>query len=291
MKLSRWGLVGTTVACLLAAAIAAGTVKAAARTATSSPAKSAVKWSAKADEGSFTILLFTFPGSDHVKNAAQGKEETAKYTKWKNLQVVNKADTSDLIMGRFRSPREAEPTLKKVRAYKTPANIQLFAHAILIPVPGTDFGPPEWNILKTNAAFSVAMAEFYDVPEASYVGRKKLAVDCVSLLRKDGEEAYYYHGPVKSIVCVGCFTEEDYPAVWSAGKRTREIRNARIKEILAKHLKLAVNGVEELVVLPGPDNSKQKFATASYILEIPREEAQKDASFNRTGNAEPRKNP
>jgi len=48
---------------------------------------------------------------------------------------------------------------------------------------------------------------FYD--DSAGEGFREAAEEAVAKLREDGEEAYYYHGPNRSLICIGLFTEDD----------------------------------------------------------------------------------
>lgn len=76
-----------------------------------------------------------------------------------------------------------------------------FLEARLVPVPTDDVGPPEWNVRTCPNAYTLHVAEFYNTGQ--FNERKAVAVQYCGMLREKGYEAYYWHGPRVSLVCVG----------------------------------------------------------------------------------------
>jgi hypothetical protein len=234
-------------------------------------------------DAAYSILLQIVPGEDHVKNAATLKNEVAAASGWGDVFVVHKAGWSELYHGHYVSMAQAQSDLKKTKAWRNAAGAQPFAQAMIMALPGKETGPPEWGLLRTSGTFTVVVAEFYDVPEASYVGRKDFAVRCCREFRSQGLEAYYYHGPVKSFVCIGSFPESSYPSVDRNGRIERAVKDDRIAAILKRFTYLAVNGRQEILIVGAKTGKPTKLATASYVMEIPRQEDNAGAnSFGRS---------
>jgi hypothetical protein len=150
-------------------------------------------------DAAYSILLLIVPGEDHVKNAATLKNDVTAASGWGDVFVVHKAGWSELYHGHYASMEQAKSDLKKTKAWRNAAGAQPFAQAMIMALPGKETGPVEWNLLHASGMFTVTMAEFYDVPEASYVGRKDFAVRCCREFRSMGLEAYYYHGAVAHV--------------------------------------------------------------------------------------------
>ncbi len=219
----------------------------------------------------YTILLYVVTTPTHKQDAERDKQTVIDTAGWDDIYVVHKAGWSELYRGRYSTESSAKRAAAKAKKYRTPAGGQPFVRATVMPLPEEDVGPPEWNMTRTGGMFTVAVAEFYDVPAAGYVGRKKFAVDCCRAFRNDGLEAYYYHGPAKSIVGIGSFGESAYPSVRRNGQFRRIVSDARMSDILKKFPNLAVNGREEVTILNPDSPHPGKVATASYIMEIPRD--------------------
>ncbi len=236
------------------------------------------------ENASYTILLCIFRGENHMAEARNTKSTLERTTSWHDLFVVHKVGWSELYRGKYMSMEEAQGDLKKVKAWRDSLGAQPFTMAMVMALPGKEVGPPEWNLLRTTGVFTMVVAEFYDVPEASYVGRKDFAVRCCREFRAEGLEAYYYHGPAKSFVCIGSFPEASYPSIREGGEIKRVAKDERIKAILKRFPYLAVNGRQEVFVVHSKSGESQKLATSSYVMEIPRQEDTAGANpFSRSG--------
>ena len=84
---------------------------------------------------------------------------------------------------------------------------RFFAEAIKTPAVGKRVERPEWALTKNSGKYSLQVASFF--PEGGYRDVYASAVQYVEQLRKEGCEAYYYHGPSWSLVTVGSFGSED----------------------------------------------------------------------------------
>ena len=238
-------------------------------------------------EGGFTILLAVLATPDHVEQAKNYKENTEKDTDWDGLYIVHEAAHSDLYRGRYASAKTARGDLAKAKEYLTPIGVPVFARAMIVPLGGEDIGPAEWNLKNVEGAFTVVVAEFYNDPARGISGRKQYAVDNCRDLREKGYDAYFYHGPVKSLICIGNFPESSYPAVAEAGEVSRVIRDPRIDRIFEAFPSLAVNGYQEIIYLDPREGRKQKVFTRIYLMAIPKED-DFETTFNRSGDAESR---
>jgi hypothetical protein len=222
------------------------------------------------DNANVTILLCLMTGANHVTDADTYKNTLARETGWRDVFVVHKTDWSELYRGRYLSATQAEQDLRASQAWRDSQGMQPFARALVMPLPPKQVGPPEWNLLRTSGAYTVTIAEFYDVPESSYVGRRDFAVQFCRQLREKNLEAYYYHGPTKSFVCIGSYPESGYPSVKEGGVFKRVVRDSRMSKTLKDFPFLAVNGRQEVEVRQTKEGKPVRLVTASYVMEIPR---------------------
>ena len=243
-------------------------------TGTAESPKDSTLFSKSSGGTAYTILLYSLSGADHVTRIARYKAQTEIDTNWKGLQIVHKPDHSELRWGRYRSISEAQKDLKKVKTYRTAIGIPLYSKAIIIPLPGRDVGPTEWNLLNSTGAYSVVVAIFYDVPEADYFGRKRNAVAYCKQLREKGEQAYFHHGISQSTVTVGMFGESAVQMVHERDIIRPEIREPRMAEIAARYKYLAVNGLREKQWVINPKTGKpKKVDTKPYPVHVPKRKA------------------
>lgn len=243
------------------------------------------------DDEDYTILLWVLSDPQtHPTDAKQLKESIERQTGWENIFIVNKTNHSALYWGKYRTPKAAQANLKLAKSYHTSAGIPLFAKSIIMPLPGKQIGPGEWNLANATGKHTVIVAVFYNVSEADYVGRKRFAVQYCKQLRDEGFEAYYRHGPAKSFITIGAFGASAVEKV-TEGKKTRIIiHEQRIKEIMKRFPFLAVNGRKQYVVKFDPKTRRQKrVASRSYPdLIHPKKGTNAEEAFNRTGDAESR---
>jgi hypothetical protein len=195
-----------------------------------------------AKDGVYTVLLIACraPGS-HVTQAKYYKEATERHAGWKHLFILHKEAHSLLYWGKYKTVEDAQPNLNKAKDYVTPADVKLYAKAIIVPLPGKeDLGPPEWLLdnVPQGYVYTVLVAEFYDVPEADYVGRRHFAVDYCRQLRGQGHAAFYRHDPAGSIVTIGAFGAKAVVFVRKPGKRDPRLVQQEINDLFRNFPKL-----------------------------------------------------
>ena len=156
-------------------------------------------------QGDFTILLRVFQGPIHAELAGEWKNSLSRGKGWTGLVVVTKVDHSALYWGQYKTRPAAKPALKQARAHRDQRGNQPLSEAVITLSPGSDKGPPMWNLLNCRGSYSLLVATFADEPSASHVGRRDFAVAYCRQLRHHGRPAYYHHGPSNSSVTIGSF--------------------------------------------------------------------------------------
>ena len=163
-------------------------------------------------DAQWTILCTVVKGPGHVERARQVKEELMKTSPMKTWYVTHNEQQSIVYYGYYRSFNEKEDAKEAARlkadrdriaAMKDQVGNQPFKDARPVPVAGPDpIAPPEFNLVNAPGSWSLQIA--------AYLGaeRKEYAVNAVRDARKMGVEAYYYHGPSSSLVCIGHWPEE-----------------------------------------------------------------------------------
>jgi hypothetical protein len=161
----------------------------------------------------WTLFCLTIPGDNHVAQANQLKTDLLKTTPMKDWYVVHQESESILCYGYYRSFRDPKDSKESARAQndqKAVQNLrdrlgnQPFREAMPMPINAPDpTAPPEWNLANAKGYWSLQIAAYQGSPE-----RKLAAVEAVRDARARGIEAYYFHGPNVSSVCVGAWPEE-----------------------------------------------------------------------------------
>jgi hypothetical protein len=163
----------------------------------------------------WTIFCQAIGGPDHVLRGKARRDYLMQVTKLRDWHIVHEEQETTIYYGFYKEidekidPREAarkQADLKAVLALVDPqTGGRMFRAAFVTPLGSADpIAPPEWNLLnaKGDAYYTLEICVYKDSPE-----RKQAAVDSVREARKQGVEAYYYHGPTSSSVCVGLFPQ------------------------------------------------------------------------------------
>jgi hypothetical protein len=162
-----------------------------------------------------TLYCFPVTGINHVQQARTLKDQLVAQTGMKDFYIVHGETDSVLYYGYYKdfigdaNPREkarADADRIKIATFRDRVGNQPFHGATFVSIDTPDpEGPPEWNLANTPAdrMWSWQIAAYVDSFQ-----RKQYAVDAVREARKQGIEAYYYHGENTSSVCIGAFPAE-----------------------------------------------------------------------------------
>lgn len=149
--------------------------------------------------GQFAILCHTFEGRGHEAMARRAKEILIQ----KNLNqahILHRDSASLLYYGYYATHARAQADLHKITTL-TDRGQRLFPNAKVVNLdPADPPAPPEWDLRNAKGYFTLVIAAYRDHPD-----RKQYAVDAVREARAQGLDAYYYHGPTTSSVCIGAW--------------------------------------------------------------------------------------
>ena len=224
------------------------------------------------EEERFTILLCQLRDPQyHVRNARRYKEVLTRQLGWKGVFVVHKAGHSEVFWGRYRTVDDAQKNLRTAKAYRTRNGLPIFAKALVVPLPGRQVGPPQWDLRNAPGMYSLLVAVFRDEPERNYIGRERFAVAYCRKLRQSGYEAYYYHDRALSHVTIGSFGPEDVTIRRRDQREVLEILNPRIKQLRRDFPDLAVNGVGVADITYDPVTGRRtRRVMKTYLIRIPK---------------------
>ena len=207
---------------------------------TSDPAPSSAQPAAATSRlgNNWTIVLATFRGPERLAQAAAALD-AAKAAGLTDVTIDPRGEAVILCAGRYPDP-SADAALARVKQIGElrVAGARPYLGAFLAPPGGlTRAGArPQYNLgnardARPNQAQSSKTAPRYTLQVAVY-GREELARDPteaelaesrvaaeegVLRLRQEGEEAFYYHGPRRSMVTIGLFGEDDLARASSPG--------------------------------------------------------------------------
>ena len=169
----------------------------------------------------WTLLAFTDRSATHVQNVNHLKQELIDNTRRREWYAIHGRDESNLYFGFYRAVEDPTDVASSAAAQSDRQFVrELVLHDVLgqeskpfkdagfLPLSAPDpTAPPEWNLFNkdlakrpkdpTRAYWSLQIMAF----KANAL-RKEAAVQAVQALRKQGVEAYYYHGDTISSVCV-----------------------------------------------------------------------------------------
>ena len=158
----------------------------------------------------WTLLCDTVDGPAHVEEAGILKARLIQTSGMADWYVLHSEKESTIYYGYYRSldnPAEkqrADTDRLKISMLHDRLNNRMVRGGVLVAItPPDPVAPPEWNLLnaRKDAYWTIEIATF-----AGDLKRKEAAVQAVRELREKGEtEAYYYHGPTASSVCIGAW--------------------------------------------------------------------------------------
>lgn len=181
----------------------------------------------------WTLYCATYTDTDHLARARAARDHLLRTTGMRDWYIVQSEGHTTLYYGFYREiddrvdkaeAARAQADRKAIAALIDPATgAKLFRAVLAVTLDSPDpAAPPEWNLV--NAAdrgyYSLQIGVCKDNPM-----RKQLAVEAVREARASGIEAYYYHGPTASSVCVGVWPE-------SAVRRVTEARAKNPNDVM-----------------------------------------------------------
>jgi len=171
----------------------------------------------------WSIVLLAFRGERHQQAAAEALERVRTQGGLPDAYIQQRAPTvSAVAFGRYPAPEDpaAQRDLRRLRAI-TIDNAQPFAAAFLAPpVLGAEQGQLRELDLRNARAIHGSSVLYtlqigaYDpgpnAPAADLREARRLAEQAAAQLRREGELAFFYHGPNRSMVTVGVYTTDDH---------------------------------------------------------------------------------
>ena len=156
----------------------------------------------------FTVFCGTFAGPNHIQQAKAMRQQLAQSTGMRDWYTVQGEGQTTLYYGYYREvseqadPKEgkrAQGDRKRIAGMTSSNGGRMFHSVLLVALDEADpSSPAEWDLQNSKGHWSVQIAVYKDHPQ-----RKQYAVDAVRTARSQGYEAYYFHGPTASSVCIG----------------------------------------------------------------------------------------
>jgi hypothetical protein len=164
-------------------------------------------------DAQWTILCATITGPNHAASARAARANLIAQTKMPDWYTVTSEGETTLYYGFYRSindPKDAKESARAQNDRKTIAALtdpsggtRLFSAVLLTKLDAPDpASPPEWDLTSAKGTYSLQVAVYKDSAD-----RRAAAVEAVRSARAAGYEAYYFHGPSASSVCIGAWPE------------------------------------------------------------------------------------
>lgn len=182
----------------------------------------------------WTLYCISFNGPDHIAQAKGLKERllaSAEKTGLREFWVVHSDTESSLRYGFYTTidSKTDEKEASRIGADKgklgrlmTAGGEKLFSMVIPVRLESDDpEAPAEWNLANAKGYWTLQVGVFKDVPD-----RKREATEAVRKAREAGVEAYYYHGEMMSMVCIGAWPEN------AVSRKDDEARTAKKNEVI-----------------------------------------------------------
>jgi hypothetical protein len=166
------------------------------------------------DGARWTIFCASYSDPLHVSTAKAMKDYLLRTTSMRDWYIVQSELSTTLYYGYYKEIDERADKKDGPRAQadrRAVSNLtdprsgdRLFHSVLLMPLDEPDpSAPTQWDLRQAKGYWSLQIAAFKDSTD-----RKERAVEAARALRADGQEAYYYHGPTISLVCIGAFAKE-----------------------------------------------------------------------------------
>lgn len=221
---------------------------------------------ALADAG-WTVVLAAFSGPDARQQAAAAADSIRARTDLPAIRVQDRGRGAAVVSGSYRSPADAAAQRDLARAREfTLDGRSPFSSAFLAPPAGSpDPGnTPQYHLSRAFAEFGAQsrytlQIAVYESPNADEA--RRAAEQAAAQLRANGEPAFYYHGPSRSMVTIGAFTAAE------AGL-DNGLPGPVLAEFQRRHPYNLFNGRQLLLRTPG---QAKPAPQPSFLVEIPRE--------------------
>jgi hypothetical protein len=163
----------------------------------------------------WTILLTAYSGEDAADRAREAAALIRAETGLTDLYVDQRPQRASVTHGRYTGPddRQGQRDLARIRALRIGGN-QPFASAFFSPPrSGAQGGHPELALSRVKQEWGASA--LYTLQVGVYESRDRseamrAAEQGALQLRRQGEMAFYHHGPTRSMVTIGVFTARDY---------------------------------------------------------------------------------
>ena len=200
---------------------------------------------AERSETLWAVQLAAFTGPMRHGDAIAMIRALRERTDLSDLWVQEGGQVMYLYQGRFnsREDRSAQDALQAARSNDVGGS-RPFAAAELVPVTMSQKDAPTEDPLDLRRFRGMYTLQIGYYDDAFGPGFREAAVQAARALRDDGHEAYFYHGPHRSLITVGLFSDGDF--VQRGVQRTYGPAIREVQETFPNNLGNGVTLVEKV---------------------------------------------
>lgn len=188
----------------------------------------------------WTILIAAFRGENAAADAATALPQIQGIGHLPGAFIQTRGPNTAIVVGSFADPtaEEAHAELKRIQAITVNEGLPYAASFLAPPITGDISGSvPQFDLRGAKAKYGpkalytlqicaygredLAKPTDKDLAEA-----RKAAEEAAVNLRKEGELAFYYHGPNRSMVTIGIFDLTDFDPQ-TPGAQSQRLREAK----------------------------------------------------------------
>lgn len=246
----------------------------------SKPAGTKAKNKASDDQpATWVIVVGAFSGDDQEKRAREASQKLALQAGLTGVVVSKRGKATVLEYGHYASPddKQAAGDLARIRDIDINGEKQL-AEAFLAPPENVQVGSlPEYDLRNALKNFHGKDKPLYTLQVAVYARDndkaptpselaefRKTAEEAAAQLRREGEIAFYYHGPNRSMVTIGLFGAKDSDPL-KPGVESMQLRDLRERY---KYNLLNGKGIKE--TRKGADGKDVSTLQPSFLVAVPK---------------------
>ncbi len=220
------------------------------------------------DEGNprhgWTIFVKEFTGPNAATQAQQEIAVLQAHARLTGLWYRTEQARVSLYRGQYTAGTlpEAQYDLEQVQAVEIDGE-RPYAGAIIVSLSGDRrTALSRWDLRLYPGYYSLQIGVYDSQFDEDY---RKAAEQFAEKVRRDGKKAYYYHGPNRSMVTVGLFTDEDFELVDGPGGMQVMSYGHAIRQLQESYPHNLLNG--RTIVERRPNQPEQ--VQSSFLVRVP----------------------
>lgn len=231
--------------------------------------------------GAWTIVIAAHRGQTQDALARQTLERVRSFGQLPEAYLERRGEATVLAFGRYTGPGDprAQADLERIKSIQIDGQ-RPFAGAVLAPPEDIIGGTiPEYDLRNAKTLHGGWALYTLQVGVYSREGGKpptpqelaefrKAAEQAAAQLRREGQQAFYYHGPHRSMVTIGLFGKDDYSIDPDDSTVTESFALQRLKREFPYNL-LNGRGIRQRVK-GRPENDPNAYEMQpSFLVAVP----------------------